>query len=272
MPSEPPETLPRAVNFHWITLTLLACQPTQHPTGDTYAVVVGVTDYQRLTGQTGDLPHAASDARRVVAFLQTEKGGRVQPSHLRLLLNEAATHRAILNALALFRQAQPADRLLFFFSGHGLERGFAPYEVKASATSCVSYDDVKAAFRASQAQTKLCIADACLSGRMRRPQGTLTPPTCWQESSPAGNPTSTVMILSSRDNQVSYEDRRLGGGVFTHFLLHGLNGEADTNHNRTVTIRELYEYMAPLVRRNTPNAQRPVMYGHFADDLPVSAW
>ena len=257
----------------WIPFAfLLACQPTRPPVGDTYAVVVGVTDYRQLTARTGDLPHAASDARQVASFLRTEKGGRVRLDYLRLLVDGQATRPAILAALTVFRQARPDDRLLFFFSGHGLERGFAPHEVTANATPCLSYDDVKAAFRASAARTKLCIADACLSGRMRRPGGAINPPVRWQEGASSGSGASTVMILSSGDNQVSYENRRLGGGVFTHFLLNGLNGEADTDQNRTVTVRELYDYMAPQVRRNTPNAQRTVMYGRFSDDLPLSTW
>jgi uncharacterized caspase-like protein len=256
----------------WIPLAfLLACQSARPPVGDTYAVVVGVTDYRRLNARTGDLPNAAGDARRVAAFLRTEKGGRVQPNHLRLLTDAQATRPAILAALTMFRQARPDDRLLFFFSGHGLERGFAPHEITASATPCLSYDDVKAAFRASAARTKLCIADACLSGRMRRPGVGSTPAVRWQEGNSSGSGANTVMILSSGDNQISYENRQIGG-VFTHFLLNGLNGEADTDADRTVTIRELYDYVAPRVRRTTPNAQRTVVYGRFADDLPLSTW
>ncbi|MCY7350493.1 MAG: caspase family protein [Cytophagaceae bacterium] len=257
----------------WLSLNLLlACQPLKQSGGNTYAVVVGVGDYQWSTAQTGDLPNADADAKRVVAFLQTDKGGRVPTPHIRLLLDRAATRRSILNALTLFEQAQPQDRILFFFSGHGAEEGFVPYEMKNSGTSCVSYDDVKAAFRASAAQTKLCIADACLSGRMRQADTKTTAPTGWRESSKTGSQANTVMILSSRNNQVSYESGALGGGVFTHFLLNGLNGKADANRNRTVTIRELYDYMAPRVRANTANGQRAVMFGHFTDDLPVSTW
>ncbi len=256
----------------WIPLAfLLACQSARPRVGDTYAVVVGVSDYRQLTARSGDLPNAAGDAQRMAAFLRTEKGGRVPPTHLRLLTDAQATRPSILAALTVFRQARPNDRLLFFFSGHGLERGFAPHEVRANATPCLSYDDVKAAFRASAARTKLCIADACLSGRMRRPGAAGTPPVRWQEGASSGGGASTVMILSSGDNQVAYENRRLGG-VFTHFLLNGLNGDADADADRTVTIRELYDYMAPRVRRNTPNAQRTVMYGRFADDLPLATW
>ncbi len=242
------------------------------PSGKTFAVVVGVSDYQWLSAKTGDLLGADADAKRMMAFLQTNRGGRVPLHRIRLLLNRAATRQSILSALRLFQQAQPQDRILFFFSGHGAERGFVPYEMRGGKTPCLSYDDVKAAFRASPAHTKLCIADACLSGGMRESSQQNSGPARWQESNSEDSQANTAMILSSRGNQGSYENRALRGGVFTHFLLDGLNGKADTNDNRTVTIRELYEYMAPRIRQTTPNRQRTVMYGHFQDELPLATW
>jgi uncharacterized caspase-like protein len=52
--------------------------------------------------------------------------------------------------------------------------------------------------------------------------------------------------------------------------LKGLNGEADKNRNNIVTIRELYKYLSPRIKQSTPNAQSPVFYGKFPNNLPMS--
>ena len=52
-----------------------------------------------------------------------------------------------------------------------------------------------------------------------------------------------VIITSSQANQVSLESPQLKHGVFTHFLVKGLSGEADRNGDGNVNIDELWDYI-----------------------------
>lgn len=234
----------------------------------TYAVVVGVSDYQILDFRTGDLRFADDDAERFTAFLKSSAGGNVPNQNIIQLTNKNAGQSNILLAMNLFQKALPQDRIIFYFSGHGLEKAFVPYDVRqGNYDSFLTHDEVKAKFKSSQAKTKIVIADACLSGSMRSKK--LPLPTIKATSKSFGD-TNIAMILSSRSTQTSAETATVNGGIFTFFLIGGLNGYADTNQDKKVTIKELYKYIAPRVKKSTPNAQAPVFAGKFSDDLVLS--
>ena len=243
---------------------LLSCQQTA-PTGQTYAVVIGIADYQALTYATGDLRFADRDARQVAAFLQSKAGGKVPPSHIRLLTNRQATQAAIEQALNLFQKAGASDRVILYFSGHGMPNSLVPYDTQPGRPGrLLTYQTIKTAFRTSRASTKLCIADACMAG------GLTTQRASRQMAKQVSDGSSVAMMLASRSTQRAVEDGRLAGGAFTHFLLSGLNGQADLDHNGVVTIRELHRYVAPRVKKQTGGQQTPIFYGKFSDNLPLA--
>lgn len=234
----------------------------------TYAVVVGVSDYQILDFRTGDLRFADDDAERFTAFLRSSAGGNVLSQNIIQLTNKNAGQTNILLAMNIFQKASSQDRIIFYFSGHGLEKAFVPYDVRqGNYSSFLTHDEVKSKFKQSQASTKIVIADACLSGSMRSKK---LPFTTVKASSKNFSNTNVAMILSSRSTQTSAETAQVNGGIFTFFLIGGLNGYADINQDKKVTIRELYKYIAPRVKKSTPNGQAPVFAGKFSDDLILS--
>lgn len=246
----------------------LFSSPSSPPARKTYAVVVGIADYKRLSNRTGDLRFADRDARRFAAFLQSKIGGQVATSQLRLLTNRQATQAAIRQALTLFQRATSADRVIFYFSGHGLPDSFVPYDGSPGLIqSYLPHSAIKQAFFRSGANTKLCIADACLSGSMTR-QTAVSPTRAVINDLPhSGN---VAMLLASRSTESAVEAGRLEGGAFTHYLLDGLAGRADQNRDHLVTIHELHRYVSPRVRSLTKGRQAPVFFGHFSDQLVVS--
>ena len=58
--------------------------------------------------------------------------------------------------------------------------------------------------------------------------------------------------------EFSLEDQRWGGhGVFTHFLLDGLQGAGDSDGNGIVTFTEVFQYVSDNVRDATNGRQNP---------------
>jgi len=250
--------------FLWLSALLIGWQPANG--GQTYAVVIGIADYQALTYATGDLRYADRDARQIVAFLRSKAGGSISSSHMVLLTNRQATRSAIDQALQLFRRAGPTDRVVLYFSGHGVPDGFVPYDVRPGRPDLMlTYAQIKASFRASKAKTKLCIADACLSGGLTKPQlkRTMIPKQATDSS-------SVAMMLASRSSQSAVETGSLAGGVFTYFMLKGLGGQADLDRNGIVSIRELHQYVSAKVKQRTNGKQTPIFYGRFPDNLSLT--
>jgi uncharacterized caspase-like protein len=70
-----------------------------------------------------------------------------------------------------------------------------------------------------------------------------------------------AIITSSDVNEPSRESQKWGNGhgVFTYYLLEGLRGSADTNHDRLVSVGELFRYVRQKVRLDTQFQQNPRM-------------
>src|SRR5262249_5953510 len=87
------------------------------PVGDRWAVIVGISRYQ----DSGlDLKYASRDAQELYALLQTPEGGNFRTDRTRLLVDAAATTRALTRALRGFLMAAlPEDLVLLYFACHG---------------------------------------------------------------------------------------------------------------------------------------------------------
>ena len=83
-----------------------------------------------------------------------------------------------------------------------------------------------------------------------------------------------ALLTSAEANEVSFEDKKWGGGhgVFTHYLLEGMRGSADTQpRNGIVTVGELFEYVRENVQKATGNQQHPCIGNNpFDRNLPIA--
>jgi uncharacterized caspase-like protein len=74
-----------------------------------------------------------------------------------------------------------------------------------------------------------------------------------------------VVLAASAGDQVSSTHDQKGHGLLTYFFLKGLQGDADSNKDGTVDLRELFAYLKPQVertaRREYNNEQTPQLLG-----------
>jgi uncharacterized caspase-like protein len=59
-------------------------------------------------------------------------------------------------------------------------------------------------------------------------------------------------------------------GIFSHFLIRGLKGEADANGDNVVSVVELFEYVETNVVQTTKHKQTPVLSGDYKSNPPIS--
>ncbi|HMP15376.1 MAG TPA: caspase family protein, partial [Saprospiraceae bacterium] len=154
-------------------------------------------------------------------------------------------------------------------SGHGLKGAFLPIDFDGFNNRLL-HNDVVDIFRRSPAKYKLCIADACHSGSLlaMRSASAQSIISSYYESL-AQAKAGTALIMSSKSEETSLESSGLRQGVFTHFLIRGLKGEADRNEDRIVSIQELYDYVYENVRNYTGNRQSPEIMGDYDQKMPV---
>ena len=148
--------------------------------------------------------------------------------------------------------------MVFYFSGHGYPGGFVCHNDEE-----LTYGEVRKAMSLSQSLNKMIFADACFSGNMRENKN----------GNGSSNSNANVMLfLSSRDNETSLESPFLANGFFTTALQNGLRGGADADKNRTITAKELFNYVSKEVKKLSNDEQHPVMWGKFKDSMPVMVW
>jgi hypothetical protein len=58
--------------------------------------------------------------------------------------------------------------------------------------------------------------------------------------------------------------------LFSHFLIRGLKGEADTNNDRVVSVTELFNFVETNVVQSTNRRQTPVLAGDYKNNPPIS--
>lgn len=222
-----------------------------------YVVSVGICDYK--DPQVNDLRFTEAD---VASFNKVVK---THTNEVYTLLGPNATHSNVYKSInQVFAKATANDAVMLFFSGHGYPGGFCCYDMDKT-TGGLTYTEISSLFKQCKAKCKMVFADACFSGGLRKEK--------------KGNgATSSVrngdvmFFLSSRTNETSKE--MIGGpnGQFTRFLVRGLGGGADTNRDKIITAKELYDFVHEGVSVATGGKQHPVMWGRFNNTMTIINW
>lgn len=233
---------------------------------DIYALVVGVATYAHMPS----LKYTDDDAYQVYAFLKSPEGGAVPEDKVKVLIDDSATKSNILLAMdELFSKADANDVVFLYISGHGLEGSFIPSDFNGYSNN-IPYTEITKIIDKSEAKSKICIADACHSGSL------VTAKTPFQASlddyyqvlgQSAGG---TALMMSSAASEVSLEYSGLRQGVFSHYLLKGMKGGADTNGDKIVNVSELFAYISKGVASYTAQKQTPVLTGTYDPQMPVA--
>jgi hypothetical protein len=232
-----------------------------------WAIVIGVASYDHMPV----LRYTDDDAYRFYAFLKSVEGGALPDEQVRILIDEEATRDNILgNMDEIFSMAGPNDLIVFYFSGHGLNGSFLPIDFDGFNNK-IAHEEIAAAFNKSKAKFKLCLADACHSGSLIAMRSGETEPVLSQYyQTLAKSVSGTALLMSSKADETSLESSGLRQGVFSHFLIRGLKGEADDNKDKVVTVEELFDFIARNVRDYTGNRQSPVIKGTYDPKMPVA--
>jgi uncharacterized caspase-like protein len=226
-----------------------------------YAVIVGVSDYKNDNLQL-DLNYCDDDAR---SFYNLLRNSGVKQENMSLLTDYSANKKNIINKLNfIFSKADKDDEVIFFFSGHGDKGSFLPCDFNGNYNSVLDHSDVKASFKKCKANKKICIADACYSGSIKRPSTKSK-----SKTSSIDKESGIVVIMSSRDYQTSREMPSLKNGAFTYYLVKGLKGYADKNNDKIITVSEMYYYTRDKVKLETLDKQMPIIFGNFDKNMPI---
>ncbi len=247
---------------------------------ETYAVVIGISDYQNEG--IPDLRFADKDALAFAGFLQSPAGGSLDEDHIKVLVNKQATAGQVGAELFwLLDEVKEGDNAIIYFSGHGdverktiIQPGYllcwdAPSKVYLSggALALPMFQDVITTLSAQNKAKVIVITDACRSGKL---SGSSVGGSQITGSNLAKQYNNEVKILSCQPDEYSVEGEQWGGGrgAFSYHLLDGLYGLADKNGDQVVNLLEIGRYLEDHVSSEVaPESQIPMTIGNRSESL-----
>lgn len=126
--------------------------------------------------------------------------------------------------------------VLVYFSGH------ADADALHLGTSELRLDQLEQVIRAIPAGMRVLIIDACRSGELTRVKGVVPAEAFEFRAEGTLDSEGLAILTSSAAGEDAQESDRLGGGIFTHHLVTGLRGAADSSGDGEVTLSEAYAY------------------------------
>ncbi len=262
--------------------------------GKRFAVLIGIGDYK--SPSIPDLSFATSDARSIYDLLTDPNRGGFPKENVKLILDRDATRLNIVDAIGdwLFRKAGPDDEVFVYYAGHGaVEKdrtgteadGLAKYLVPADAVpqklfvTGISNGELARMFQVLKTKRLVFFLDSCYSAGTTGLGRALTA-TGFRAGSLSSDlygslaGSGQAIIAAAKPNQVALELPKFSHGLFTKFVLDGLQGKADANGDGLVTLLELYPYLSkevPRVARQEGAIQEPVLRSSISGDLVLSS-
>jgi len=242
-----------------VVVALAMCVPVvAHAEVARYALIVG-HDAGHRDEQT--LRYAEDDARRLAEVL-VDLGGFTAD---RVTVLRGPSPDAVQGALIgindrIRTRGEPAV-LVVFYSGH------ADANALHLGLDELPLERIEQLVRGSAATFRLLIVDACRSGALTRVKGgdpITAPQVQLAERAPADG---LVVWTSSAANEDAQESDELKGSFFTHYLVSGLLGAADTNNDGAVSLGEAYTYAYEATLRATSRTLAGTQHATFRDDI-----
>lgn len=200
-----------------------------------YAIVAGCNYGD---DNTEDLVYSVTDAERFSKVL-INLGG-TEEENIRLLRNPGLDE--LRSSIKSLKDELKKDNsvgierteVIFYYSGHSNRKGLLLYKDN------YKFENLKKDLDSLDSEVKIVVLDSCYSGEFTRYKGGVRKPPFIFDTS---NETEGKAILtSSTGDEESQESDLYQSSFFSHALITGLRGAADSNNDKKVTLNEAYQY------------------------------
>lgn len=207
------------------------------------ALVVGINSYP---GEAS-LTCCVNDANEIEAVLQYPEYDFTVTS----LLDKSATRKNIFEELIKLYSDTEVERVLFYFSGHGISTTTGAYIVTPDGTEFepgVSFSFLTRCINSYRKEGRLAavILDCCHAGALAMKGSQKGIRKLSQEllrDSIGGLPEGSAILAACKSSEVCLEDQSIGHGIFTAHILDGMLGKA-ANDGGDITIGSLYDFIS----------------------------
>jgi hypothetical protein len=229
---------------------------------DSVAIIIGIQNYKLL----GKADFSNKDAQIFYEYAYRALG--IPKDRIKILTDADADQAEILKS---FRNWLPLyvnknkTKVFVFYSGHGLPSTdgkslyFLPFGVDQDLLDETAIDQRKivAAIQAAQPKSVTMFIDSCYSGLSKTGDILLAgvrPVTL--KTSDIDYPTEFTVMTASAGNQISSSSTELQHGIFSFYLMKGMEGDADFDKDGEITIGEMQKFLMDNVQRQAMSLNR----------------
>lgn len=242
---------------------------TRKPERDAVAIIIGIADYKNLP----KAEFSNDDARVFYDYAMRALG--IKPENIKLLIDNDAEQVEILRTFRnwLPSKVRPTTDVYVFYSGHGLPTadGQSIYLIPPRAAkdliedTAIPFSKINAALQSAKPKSVTMILDACYSGQSRSGEtlvASARPVTLKTENKLF--PENFIVMTASQNDQISSSNLDLKHGIFSYYLMKGMEGDADSNKDGKITLGEMQVYLVEHVGRHAgmmSRKQEPQLVG-----------
>ena len=214
------------------------------------AIIIGVEKYENLTNL--DAVFANRDANAFREYAVRALG--IDPSNINLLVDKDASRPKILKALKLWLPKIGGENrdIYLFFAGHGLASDdgknlyILPQDGDASLLedTAITRNEIIKILQKTNPKSVTMFFDTCYSGQTRNEEtlvASLRPVRIVADDQAI--PNNFTIFTASANDQTSGSIEEAKHGMFSYYLMKGMEGAADENKDNKVSNGELITYI-----------------------------
>ena len=230
-----------------------------------FALIIGVANYEKTKNKA---EFADRDARQFADYAHLTLG--IPKRNILTLVETDADKGEIAFATKhkLFQLIEPGISELFvFFAGHGLAYGDDLYLLPVDgrpevvASTAVSRSELFSDIAKTGAASVTVFLDSCYSGISRNGESLVSARPVVLKQTEIPFPRNFHVFSAADASQISRPLNEKKHGLFSYFLMKGLEGEANKNGDDVLTASELHEFVSSKVGRYSGLEQSPQFTG-----------
>lgn len=243
--------------------------PTERPSvrnENAVALVVGVAEYSNVA----PAQFADRDAQVFYDYAHLKLG--IPRSRIQVLLNDQADIVGLLSGINKWLKRsvrQGESDVYLFFAGHGLasDDGGTAYLIPHDGApdflsrTALSRDEVFQDVASVKPRSVTVFLDTCYSGDTRGEDRLIAGRPLAVKLKDQSLPAGFTVLTAAGGDQIAKPLEEAEHGLFSYYLMKGMEGDADANNDGAITASELHSFVRNNVVQQSGGSQVPELQG-----------
>ena len=231
------------------------------------ALIIGIANYENTPAKA---IYADSDALMFKDYTSEKLG--IPENRIKTMVNDKADEREFLLSVKswLARSVrQDQTDVYVFFAGHGLASDdgekmyLLPYDGSPQLLdrTAILRDELFSDIAAANPRSVTVFLDTCYSGTTRGTDMLVTSRPIAIRAKQQNIPDGFTVFTAAGGDQTAKPLEEAKHGMFSYFLMKGMEGDADSNQDNQITAAELHEHVEQNVIQQSGGSQVPELQG-----------